>query len=167
MSAISTYTKQHMPLGSNTARGANLDEERRHDEIGHWVLRLAFSRSPELRARFVRAETALFRNRFETDDVAERAQFLSRLNLDSVPVGNAEKDDLKDKLRATVPWLKDEQFRNESWFKVAWTAVPDLVAQRRVYVKAGMAYVPQSMQISLVLQTFSSRLEKMLEVGGI
>jgi DNA primase large subunit len=32
-------------------------------------------------------------------------------------------------------------------------------------VKGGMAYVPQSLQISLVLQAFGSRLEKALEVG--
>lgn len=30
-----------------------------------------------------------------------------------------------------------------------------------------MAYVPQSQQISLVLQAFSARLEKALEVGPI
>ena len=42
--AIATSLKQHLPLSSNTARNANLDEERRKDEIGHWVLRLAFCR---------------------------------------------------------------------------------------------------------------------------
>ena len=43
-SAVATYLKQHLPLSSNTARNANLDEERRKDEIGHWILRLAFCR---------------------------------------------------------------------------------------------------------------------------
>lgn len=42
--AVQTYLKQYLPLSSNTARSANLDEERRGDEIGHWVLRLAFCR---------------------------------------------------------------------------------------------------------------------------
>lgn len=42
--AIATHVKQHLPLGSNTARGTNLEEERRRDEIGHWVLRLSFCR---------------------------------------------------------------------------------------------------------------------------
>jgi DNA primase large subunit len=42
--AIATYLKQHLPLASNTARNVNTDEERRKDEIGHWVLRLAFCR---------------------------------------------------------------------------------------------------------------------------
>jgi len=42
---IATYLKTHLPLSSNTARSANLEQERRADEIGHWVLRLAFCRS--------------------------------------------------------------------------------------------------------------------------
>jgi DNA primase large subunit len=163
--AIATYTKQHLPLSSNTARTANLEEERRHDEIGHWVLRLAFSRSPELRARFIRAELALFRHRFETDDVVERSAFLSDLKLDWVPVPNAEKEANHKQLRACMPWVKEDEIRSETWYKVSWIAVPDLVAQRKVFVKGGMAYVPQSMQISLVLQTFGSRLEKALEVS--
>ena len=46
-----------------------------------------------------------------------------------------------------------------------WYTVPDLVGQRKVYIKGGMAYVPQSLQISLVLQAFGAKLEKALEVG--
>lgn len=42
--ALSTFVKSHLPLNSNSARNANLDDERRRDEIGHWVLRLAFCR---------------------------------------------------------------------------------------------------------------------------
>ena len=48
--------------------------------------------------------------------------------------------------------------------QVPWYTVPDLVGSRRVYIAGGMAYVPQSLQISLVLQAFSHRLEKALEV---
>ena len=42
--------------------------------------------------------------------------------------------------------------------------MPDLVGARKVFVQGGKAYVPQSMQISLVLQAFSAKLEKALEV---
>ncbi|WOO78636.1 DNA primase large subunit [Vanrija pseudolonga] len=162
--ALATYTKEHLPLSSNTARLANLEDERRRDEIGHWVLRLSFSRSPELRARFVRAETALFKHRFESDDAGERAAFLRGLSLDWVVVTDDEKAALAPKLRACMPWsTKDDAFRAESFFKVPWSGVPDLIATRRVYVSAGYAYVPQSLQISLVLQAFSTRLERALE----
>ncbi|WWC68054.1 uncharacterized protein I206_101973 [Kwoniella pini CBS 10737] len=163
-SSITNYTKQHLLLSSNTARNANLDEERRKDEIGHWVLRLSFCRSPDLRARFVRSELALFRNRFETDDVNERAQFLRSLEFDWQIVDENEKMRYEKELRNCMWEKKDDAFRSESWFKVPWYTVPDLVGSRRVFIRAGMAYVPQSLQISLVLQAFASRLEKALEL---
>ncbi|CAK9786892.1 DNA primase, large subunit [Cutaneotrichosporon oleaginosum] len=163
-STLAAYLKQHLPLSSNTARSADLEAERRLDAIGHWVLRLSFARSPELRARFVRAETALFKHRFETDDAAERAHFLASLQLAWDTVGDTEKSHFARELRATMWWAKEDAFAAETWFKVPWASVPDLVAQRRVFVRKGMAYVPQSMQISLVLQAFSARLEAALEL---
>jgi len=49
-------------------------------------------------------------------------------------------------------------------FQVDWTKVADLVQSRRVYIKAGKAYVPSSSELSLVLAEFSSRLSKALEM---
>lgn len=163
--ALATYTKEHLPLASNTARSADHEAERRRDEIGHWVLRLAFARSPELRARFVRAETALFKHRFEGDDAAERAAFLADLRLDWVMVGPEEKSRLGKELMSCL-WGKERQMdlKDLEWFKVPWTQVPDLIATRKVYVSGGTAYVPQSLQIALVLQAFASRLEAALEL---
>ncbi|WVQ69391.1 uncharacterized protein L199_007608 [Kwoniella botswanensis] len=163
-SSITNYTKTHLNLSSNTARNVNLDEERRRDEIGHWVLRLSFCRSPDLRARFVRSEVALFKNRFETDDVNERSSFLKSLQFDWQVVDENEKMRYEKELKLCMWEKKDEAFKNESWFKVPWHTVPDLVGSRKVYIRAGMAYVPQSLQISLVLQAFASRLEKALEL---
>jgi DNA primase large subunit len=42
---IAGYLKTHLPLSSSTAKGMAVEKERRADEIGHWVLRLAFCRS--------------------------------------------------------------------------------------------------------------------------
>ncbi|GMK58974.1 hypothetical protein CspeluHIS016_0604160 [Cutaneotrichosporon spelunceum] len=163
-STLAAYLKQHLPLSANTARTADLETERRLDAIGHWVLRLSFSRSPELRARFVRAETALFKHRFETDDAAERSVFLHALDLSWAVVSDAERTRYWPQLRDTMWWAKESALATETWFKVPWASVPDLVAQRRVFVRAGQAFVPQSMQISLVLQAFSARLEAALEL---
>ncbi|KAK4683846.1 DNA primase large subunit, partial [Tremellales sp. Uapishka_1] len=163
--ATAAYLKTHLPLSSNTARNVALDEERRKDEIGHWVLRLAFCRSPDLRSQFLRSETALFRHRFETDDVNERAAFLRSLEFDWQLVDESEKALYAVQLRSCLSGsTKEDNFKAESWFKVPWSTVPDLVATRQVFIKGGMAYVPQSRQISLVLQAFSTRLEKALEL---
>lgn len=170
-STLGAYLKLHGPLNSNTARTANLESERRRDEIGHWVLRLAFSRSPDLRARFVRAETTLFKHRYETDDASERAMFLRSLKLNSTEVKDDKQNGIYEKselISSMGDWLpKGKHIESQTWYKVYWAVVPDLVAQRKVFVKGGYAYVPESMQISLVLQTFSERLERALEVSDI
>jgi DNA primase large subunit len=42
--------------------------------------------SEELRRRFVKAESTLFRIRYDTDDGKERADFLNSRNFDWLPV---------------------------------------------------------------------------------
>lgn len=80
-----SYTQasaKHLPLSSSTARkSVDLALERRRDAVGHFVLRLAFCGSDELRKRFVRAERELFRLRYESDDREERRRFIESLNL--------------------------------------------------------------------------------------
>lgn len=43
--------------------------------------------------------------------------------------------------------------------------MPELVEQRRVFLKAGKAYVPVREQMSMVLAGFTERLDKGLEVN--
>ena len=86
----------------------------------HIMMPKADTTSPDLRARFLRSELALFRHRFETDDVVERAAFLTSLQFDWQLVDASEKGRLETELK-TCLWAsgnKDEAFRAESWFKV-------------------------------------------------
>ncbi|ODO08615.1 DNA primase large subunit [Cryptococcus wingfieldii CBS 7118] len=162
-SQLDKYSKTHIPLASSTAKNENLDDQRRRDEIGHWVLRLAFCRSPDLRQRYIRAESQLFRSRFESDDKQEREAFLDSVSFGYDKVDDAEKAELATQLKAMTSSVKGEHHRNDVWYKVPWYNVPDLVGSRKVFIKGGFAYVPQSLQFSLVLQLFCDRLEKALE----
>ncbi|KAF8757031.1 DNA primase small subunit [Rhizoctonia solani] len=65
-------SKKHLPLSSTSAIGMDRDLERKRDHVSHFVLRLAFCHSEELRRRFVKAETTLFKIRWESDDTTER-----------------------------------------------------------------------------------------------
>ena len=67
---------------------------------------------------------------------------------------------LRKQLKIVTPTIDD----HETYFKVPWSMVPDLVEKRKVLLKGGMAYVPQREQMSLVLQAFQERLERGLEV---
>lgn len=152
--------EKYLPLHHNTARGA-LRDERRKDHYSHFVLRLAFSATEDLRARFSRLETQLFRLRFSDDDVRDRQDFVESLKLDWEKVTDAERLKLKDQLHAVSPKKRDEE--DLGFFKVAWTQVPELVERRQVYLKAGMAYVPAREQTSMVVSEFTRHLDRALE----
>ncbi|KAG9318773.1 DNA primase large subunit [Chiua virens] len=155
--------RKYLPLNSNTAMKVDLEEQRRNDHLGHFVLRLAFCRSEELRRRFVKAESTLFKVRYETDDRAERAQFLAAQAFEWKKIEEAEKRSFAKELDAFE--IKQQQKSGESeFYKVPWTRVPDLVAKRRVFLRAGYAYVPSKELSSFVFNEFERKLEMALEV---
>ncbi|KAI9607024.1 hypothetical protein KEM48_001626 [Puccinia striiformis f. sp. tritici PST-130] len=152
--------KEHLQLNANSANNANHDQERRKDHYSHFILRLAFCRSEELRNRFVNAETQLFRYRLETDDSAARTAFVSRLGLDwkdATPEETIE-------ARRVVTKDKKQPGEEGVYYKVRWTKVPDLVASRRVYLSGGYAFVATKDQSSIILQEFSTKLLQALEI---
>ncbi|KAH7915016.1 DNA primase large subunit [Hygrophoropsis aurantiaca] len=156
--------QKYVPLNNNTAVTVDVDTQRRNDQLGHFVLRLAFCRSEELRRRFVKAESTLFRVRYDSDDRREREAFLKSRDLDWIEVGDAEKKTYEKELQALEIRKAGEDHTNEErYYKVKWTRVPDLVAKRRVFLRGGSAYVPSREQASIVLQTFEANLTRALE----
>lgn len=163
---------KYLPLQSNSA---NLDdvaqEERRRDHFSHFILRLAFSKSEELRKRFSRLESILFRIRYQSDDAEELKEFTASVAFAWEPVTAEEMESVGELVRDASEGFfvkeEDEGEENEEYFKVDWEQVPDLVEQRRVYLSEGLAYVPMKEQMTLVMNDFSKRLDTALEVGPI
>jgi DNA primase large subunit len=147
-------------LDHNSAITKARDDQRRKDITGHFVLRLAFCRSEELRRRFVKAETTLFRIRYLDASERERRDFCKSGDFDWTQVDESEKSMYAPQLKAAVP----DADAKEQYFKVKWTSVPDLVEKRRVFLKDGWAYVPSREQSSIVFQEFQTRLEKALQM---
>ncbi|KAL2175148.1 eukaryotic and archaeal DNA primase, large subunit-domain-containing protein [Thermothelomyces heterothallicus CBS 202.75] len=156
---------KYLRLDANSSTASPLHAQRQKDHYSHFILRLAFASTEDLRRRFARAETMLFRLRFQTDDSRERAAFIRTLNLDWEPVSDEEKRELAPQLASTIGYGKRApQVLDEDWLKVDWTRVPDLIENRKVYVRAGKAYVPGKEQQSMVLNAFTKRLETELEL---
>lgn len=157
---------KYMPMRAGTSKSQYLQEERKKDHYSHFILRLAFAATEDLRRRFSRLETMLFQLRFKDDDFIERQDFVKSLNLEWDEVQEAEKRELKDRLLAAAGGSTKNQDEQE-WFKVDWERVLVLVEQRRVFVKRGKAYVPQREQMSLVVAEFTKKLDEALEVCNI
>ncbi|KAF8921387.1 DNA primase large subunit [Mucidula mucida] len=164
---IGDQCKKYLPLSATSAISVDRDTERRKDHLGHFVLRLAFCRSDDLRQRFIKAESTLFRLRYDTDGVEERKEFLGTRNFNWIAVSKEEKSNYSEQLLAAYQGFKNETekqnaFKSDTFYKVKWTRVPDLVKKRKVFLKAGWAYVPGREQSSIVFQAFESELEKAL-----
>ncbi|KAK4240163.1 eukaryotic and archaeal DNA primase, large subunit-domain-containing protein [Achaetomium macrosporum] len=159
--------EKYLPLSASSSGHSNLHAQRQKDHYSHFILRLAFASTEDLRRRFTRVETMLFRLRFQTDDSRERAAFVRTLNLDWEPVSEEEKRALAPQLATTIGFgygKRAQQVMDEDWCKVDWIRVPDLIEGRKVFVKAGKAYVPGSAQQSMVLNAFTKRLEQAMEL---
>ena len=138
--------------------------ERQKDHYSHYILRLAFSLTEDLRRRFARIENSLFKLRFQNDDTRERQAFVESLKLDWEIVSEEERRALGADLMNATPGLKRQEIEEGGWFKVDFETVPELVEGRRVYLKAGKAYVPVREQMSIVVAGFNTKLDKGLEV---
>ncbi|KAG6813433.1 hypothetical protein H0H92_011130 [Tricholoma furcatifolium] len=159
---------KYLPLHASSARTVDRDSERKKDHLGHHVLRLAFCRSEDLRRRFVKAESTLFRVRYDGDATSERELFLQSRDFNWILVDAAEKSKYRKELFACYQGAKNESvreqaFEGERYYKVKWTRVPDLVEKRRVFLRGGWAYVPAKEQSSIVFQEFELHLTRALE----
>ncbi|KAJ5121804.1 DNA primase large subunit [Penicillium atrosanguineum] len=164
---ITPLLQKYLPLSANTsssngAADPRLKNERQKDHYSHFILRLAFSATEDLRRRFARAETMLFRFRFQKDDSRERRAFIDSLSLDWDPVSEFERNEIAEHLASATPGL--QRVSDETWYKVDWEKVPELVERRSVYMRRGKAYVPGREQLSMIMAEFTARLERSLEL---
>lgn len=93
----------------------------------------------------------------------ERKEFIDSVQFDWESVGDQEKRELGPDLAAAAGGFV-KRMDEESWFKVDWERVPELVQSRKVLLKAGKAYVPGRELQSMVVAEYTTRLDKALEV---
>lgn len=157
--------EKYLRLDHNSAGSTQLALQRQKDHYSHFILRLAFASTEDLRRRFTRVETMLFRLRFAAEDTKDRKYFVESLHLDWEMVSEDEKRQLAPQLAGATYYGRAGPPDDETWCKVDWERVPDLVEGRKVYLKGGMAYVPSKEQSSMVLAEYTSKLERALEVS--
>lgn len=156
--------EKYLRLDHNSSKSSQLELQRQKDYYSHYILRLAFASTEDLRRRFTRVETMLFRLRLAAEDAKDRNRFIADLRLGWEMVSNDEKRELATELATASNYGPKGPPEDETWCKVDWERVPDLVEGRRVFLRAGKAYVPSREQSSMVLAEFTSRLERALEV---
>ena len=76
---LRALAKEHMPLRQSSE---HFDSDRRKDNISHFILRLAYSQSGDLRRWFITQECHLLKHRVDQLNDSERSAFMSANGID-------------------------------------------------------------------------------------
>ncbi|KAI3363125.1 hypothetical protein L3Q82_011777 [Scortum barcoo] len=142
--------------------GPNEYDKRRKDHISHFILRLAYCQTEDLRRWFIQQEVDLFRYRFSDLSAKHKLEFLHRNNLQYDTISVEEKKAMQDKLVNSSYAVSGITVEDQDFYKVPFQDALDLVRTRRVYLKAGYVYIPHQDIVTIVLNDFRTRLSKAL-----
>ncbi|KAB0400809.1 hypothetical protein E2I00_003961, partial [Balaenoptera physalus] len=161
----------------------NLEDEyepRRRDHISHFILRLAYCQSEELRRWFIQQEMDLLRFRFSILRKDKIQSFLkdSHLQFEAAVDLKCKQMALADAFRAKISdeekILREQdimasshslggvQLELESVYKIPFADALDLFRGRKVYLENGFAYVPLKDIVAIILNEFRTKLSKAL-----
>ena len=148
----------------NKSKEMQVFQNRSRDHFSHFILRLAYSRTEELRRWFINHEVDAFRLKSFNASPDEISMFMNYHDLRFTAVSDEEKAEIKDQLDAvigaTIGGLNRAE--NTTFYKVHFTEALDLVRKRYVLVKNGFCYVPESEMITLLAWMFKSLLTQNL-----
>lgn len=161
--------KSILRLASQYIKDETKEATMRKDSAGHHILRLAHCRTDDLRRKFLNLECELFRARFKDLSAIDQKDFIRENEFPAETLSSYEYDDIRDELRATTLSITNSvaqanSLSQDSWYKVDFEKVADLVATRRVFVKQGVAYISRDQLGSLVMAPFRSHVSKELAV---
>lgn len=120
--------------------------------------------SEDLRRWFLQNETELFKWRFTHNPPEDMNHWLASNGLRYEAISREERDALRDKLVEMSKCRREEFSEHQEYYKVRFEEVVDLIRQRRVYLRAGYAYVPQSDLVSIVATRVRAFLSKQLSM---
>ncbi|GAA6101468.1 DNA primase large subunit isoform X1 [Tachysurus ichikawai] len=137
-------------------------EKRRKDHISHFILRLAYCQTEDLRRWFIQQEMDLFRYRFSELLPKYKTDFLHKNNLKYDTISAEEKTHFKDQLINSSYSVSGTTVAEQDFYKVPFQDALDLVRTRKVFLKAGYVYIPHQDIVAIVLNDFRTRLSKAL-----
>ena len=144
-------------------------ETQQKDNASHFILRLAYCRSEELRRWFLANESELFRFRFENETSANIERFMEKNGLHYESIDDEDRAEIEEELKAVFyttyrqgesKLSVDAAFSTCKFYRVPFTQVLDLVRRRRVFIQAGYAFVPHTQLLSIIQARFRLNLSR-------
>ncbi|CAG9567417.1 unnamed protein product [Danaus chrysippus] len=140
-------------------------QARRKDHIAHFILRLAYCRTEDLRRWFIARELELFKMRFLTMKSDAVDTFFKLNNLSYTNISDDEKKEIMPYLRDSTFYQSNQNIESFKFYKVRFHEVLDLVKARKVYLHAGYAYIPHKDFISVLSAQYRTHLRQSLAIA--
>lgn len=141
-------------------------DQRRKDHISHFILRLAYCQSEDLRRWFIQQEMDLFKFRFNQLPKDKVQEFLKYSGLEYLAISEEEKKQHHDDLINSTFGLSSTKLEDLEFYKVRFQDALDLVRPRKVFLLHGFAYIPHTEIVTLILNDFRTRLSKALALSA-
>jgi DNA primase large subunit len=132
------------------------------DESSHFILRLCYCQSEELRRWFLQHEALLFQfrlNQMKNRGTKKLARAV-RAYCQVQPITEEEKKQHEEALRKLL--VNPSEYKDSRFYSVPFTQVLDLVSQRQCYLWRGQAYIPEKKVESLLVSKFRAELSRTL-----
>jgi DNA primase large subunit len=144
-------------ISRQTFRLEQLEDEQ-IDIISHFVLRLAYCRTEDLRRWLLTHEVELLKFRLTCATTDEKKRAIREYLPDVQVLHPTEQEDIRAKIVAASGVKSDAG----KVYRVPFTQALHLVQHRSVYVHRGQAYIPEANLITLVVNKFRASLSRQL-----
>lgn len=133
-----TNLENYSHLLSNKTDKTLIDEKsillaRYNDYVSHFILRLVYCRSQELKSWFIFREIELFILKFSTLSESEIKLFFEVYQLNYKPIGNEEIIDIKDNLKNQSIYYEEAVNNNSDFYRIHFSQIPDLIQNRECF----------------------------------
>ncbi|GMH74598.1 hypothetical protein TrLO_g4236 [Triparma laevis f. longispina] len=158
--ALKRVVSLQLPSGGSNQSQKSYNEKR--DLASHFILRLAYCRTEELRRWLLTQELALFK--FRLEDLEKRGGkdmtlFMRSAQISFDKISHDEKNGMQSELRFNMSY---RDFEASSFYKIPFAEAVDLIGRRLVHVRGGYAYVPGGKLVSIICARFRSHLSRSL-----
>lgn len=152
----SKYDKNFYIQSKGSDKSLDVLNARRRDHISHFLLRIYYCRSDELKKWFISRECELLRARLFDNLTSE---MLSYNDFNYEKVGEKERSELSSKINWNSS-LKNSA--NNVVYKIGFENAIELVKTRKVYINSGFAYIMIQDMVSVICNKFRSDLSHSL-----
>jgi DNA primase large subunit len=149
-----------MPLKARESYAEQKSDQRK-DLVSHFILRLAYCKTEDLRRWFLAQECHLFKFRLDKLDTQQRKDFMAANGLEFELISMDERLQLRDKL-VGLAGVVETTLITTDFYKVPYVQALSLLSKREVFLKAGFAYVPLNRLVTTIVARVRTSLARAL-----